>query len=93
MYLFTQTLNNSLIKDECLMLKGMRSIELIADLVLHFAVGEVVSGYFSGQEDHHHIESAVISVELPGGLDRGLPVLKGLVEVVLAELLADVLEL
>jgi hypothetical protein len=75
------------------MLKGIRSVELVANLVLHLPVGEVVSGYFSGQEDHHHIESAVISVELPGGLHRGLPVLKALVEVVLAELLADVLEL
>jgi len=75
------------------MMKGIGSIKLIPHFVLHLTVGEVVPGYLSGQEDHHHIKSSIISVELTSSLNRSLPVLQTLVEVVLAELLTDLLQL
>jgi hypothetical protein len=55
-------------------------------------MGEVVAGDLPREEDDHHVEGAEVAVELASGLDQGLPVLQVLVEAVLPQLLADVLQ-
>jgi hypothetical protein len=56
-------------------------------------VGEVVSRDFPRQEGHHHIEGAEIAMEFSCGFQQAFPVLDVLVQIVLAQLDVDLLQL
>jgi hypothetical protein len=75
------------------LIEGMVSVEFATDLELHFHMRQVLPGDFSSEEDDHHVEGPIIAMEFACGFDQGPPVLRVLVDIVLAKFYVYLFEL